>query len=88
MTRSMLLDQTEPQKTKIPKTTVFNRHSGPLNGPVHDVRCCDPRQLADSNSESSNSTHLGHTTQEDRRPRPMATCTMHLAELRWEPHVE
>jgi hypothetical protein len=35
---SILLDQNEAQKTKVPKTTVFNRYSGPLNGARREVR--------------------------------------------------
>ena len=41
----MLSDQNEAQKTKVPKTTVFNRYSGPLNGARREVRSEATRRL-------------------------------------------
>jgi hypothetical protein len=50
--RSVLSDQNEPQKTKVPKTTITVIRG--LNK-LHDMKC-DPRHLADSDSESSKSS--------------------------------
>ncbi len=47
--RSVLSDQNEPQKTKVPKTTITVIRG--LNK-LHEVKC-DPRHLADSESSKS-----------------------------------